>query len=158
MSQVSESAFYMWRTLFALAHADDVVTDEELRFMAEALEDIPFSDEQRAVLNKDVTEEKDIEEMFKQITDVRDQAAFFKFARVLVHIDGEYGKEEQEVMLRLKELHLKGVDVDLLVGNVGLELELDEGGDAFEGSVQKGDFKDALYSFRSAFMKQRFED
>lgn len=158
MSQVNESAFYMWRTLFALAHADDVVTDEELRFMAEALEDIPFSDEQRAVLNKDVSEPQDIEVMFEKISNQVDQAAFFKLAKALVHIDGDYGVEEQVVMLRLKEKHLKNVDVDALIGNVGLELESEGESNAFADSVQKGNFKDALYSFRSSFLKKRFKD
>ena len=158
MSQVNESAFYMWRTLFALAHADDVVTDEELRFMAEALEDIPFSDAQREILNKDVSEPQDIEAMFEQISNQADQAAFFKLAKALVHIDGDYGVEEQVVMLRLKEKHLQNVNVDALIGSIGLELESEGESDAFADSVQKGNFKDALYSFRSSFLKNRFKD
>ena len=40
--EVSESRFYMWRTLFSVAHADNVVTDEEIAFMAHILEDINF--------------------------------------------------------------------------------------------------------------------
>ena len=45
-SVVSESRFYMWRTLFAVAHADNVVADEEVEFMAHILEDVEFSDHQ----------------------------------------------------------------------------------------------------------------
>ena len=42
---ITESQFYMWRTLFAISHADNVVSDEEIRFMTEALEDLPFNAE-----------------------------------------------------------------------------------------------------------------
>jgi uncharacterized membrane protein YebE (DUF533 family) len=133
---VTESKFYMWRALFALAHADFIVSPEEIRFMAEAMEDVPFSEAQYAQLIKDLKDPADIEEMFEQISDVGDQAEFFKFAHVLVHIDGDYGQEEQAVMLRLKELHMQRPDLDKLVGNIALELEVDEppllvrGGDA----------------------------
>ena len=156
---LTESQFYMWRTLFAIAHADDVVTDEEVRFMAEAMEDVPFSDEQRALLNDDVKHAQDIEVMFAGVTDVHDQAAFFKFAHELVHIDGDYGMEEQAIMLKLKETHLQNANLDDLVGNVSLELEGEHDGQGtFAGGEQKKSFKDVVYSFRDSFLKKRFED
>lgn len=123
---VTESQFYMWRTLFAVSHADNIVTEEEMRFMIEALEDLPFSSEQREILSDDIVNPKDIVEMFGKISNNRDQAAFFNFARELVWIDGDYGKEEQEIMLKLKRLHVESVDVDDLIGNVGLQLESDD--------------------------------
>jgi len=120
---LTDSQFYMWRALFALVHADDVVTKEEVRFMAEILEGIPFADDQRAILNNDITEAQDITAMFASITDKKDQAAFFEFARELVWIDGDYGPEEQEIMLKLKEIHVQNTDIEDLVGTIDLELE-----------------------------------
>lgn len=73
---VTESQFYMWRTLFAVSHADNIVTEEEMRFMIEALEDLPFSSEQREILSDDIVNPKDIVEMFGKISNNRDQAAF----------------------------------------------------------------------------------
>ncbi len=153
---VSDSQFYMWRTLFAVAHADDVVTDEEVRFMAEALEDVPFSDEQRSVLNEDAKQPQNIESMFVGVTDVHDQAEFFKFATELVHIDGDYGAEEQEVMLKLKQLHLQTTNVDDLVGGISLELE-HEHAPVFTNTEQKKTFQDRIYSFRDTFLQKRFK-
>lgn len=123
---VSDSHFYMWRTLFAIAHVDDIVTDEETRFMAEAFEEIDFSEAQREILDKDVLEAQDIEEMFSKITEQEDRLKFFEIARKLVHIDGEYGGEEQEIMLRLTQKNVEKTDIDELVGKVDLELEDDE--------------------------------
>ena len=125
-SGVSDSHFYMWRTLFAIVHVDDIVTNEETRFMAEAFEDVNFSEAQREILDKDVLEAQDIEEMFSQITDQEDRIKFFDIARKLVHIDGEYGCEEQEIMLRLIKNNVEKTDIDELVGNVDLEFEDDE--------------------------------
>ena len=39
---------------------------------------------------------KDVTEMFTSVTDAHDQNQFFQTARALVHIDGDYGAEEQE--------------------------------------------------------------
>lgn len=126
MQGVSDSKFYMWRTLFAIAHADDVVTDEELRFMTEAIEDVGFSPVQKEILRKDISTPQDITEMFRKIEDTKDQAAFFKFARSIVWIDGDYGEEEQEIMLKLKREHVKNVNIDDLVGGLDIELEVDD--------------------------------
>lgn len=157
---VSESQFYMWRTVFALAHADNVVTQEEVRFMAEALAEVPFSEEQRGTLNKDAAEPQNIEAMFTGITDVKDQAAFFTFARELVHVDGDYGPEEQAIMLKLKELHVKTTNIDELIGMTSLELEdeAETGGEYFKDGTERTSFKDKVHSFRDAFLKRRFKD
>lgn len=147
MSKITESQFYMWRTIFSLAHADDVVTDQEIRFMVEALEDIPFSEEQRIALTGDIAEPQNIEVMFGKISETKDQAAFFELARKIVWIDGDYGKEERDILLKLKELHVKSTNVDELVGTVELELEDDSGyGDQT--------IKDAIFSFRDDFLRR----
>lgn len=157
---VTDSQFYMWRTLFAIAHADHIVTDEEVRFMAEALEDVPFSAEQYDELRKDIAQPQNIELMYAGITDMKDQAQFFKIAHELVHIDGDYGLEEQSVMLRLKELHVQSADIDSLVG--GVSLEFDDGSSSDYQSDQdakaraqkrKGSFKETLFVFKDSFLK-----
>jgi len=160
---ITESQFYMWRTLFAMAHADDVVTDEEIRFMMDALEDIPFTPEQMETLKDDIGTAQNIEDMFKKITDDRDQAMFFSFARDLVWIDGDYGAEEQEIMLKLKRLHIQSVDVDKLIGNVGLQLEGDDEpnlGSYYDGypADKSKSRRKILFSFRDRFLKDKIRD
>lgn len=122
---VSKSKFHMWRTLFAIAHADNIVTEEEIAFMAHVLEDIEFSDAQTAILKDDIHVAKDPEEMFKGITDQCDRVEFFEFARDLVWVDGDFGSEEQSVMIKLYQAHFKDTKVDDLVGTIGLEFEED---------------------------------
>tara|TARA_X000000950_G_scaffold36190_2_gene38672 strand:+ start:244 stop:717 length:474 start_codon:yes stop_codon:yes gene_type:complete len=150
---VSQSHFYMWRTLFALAHADHVVSEEEVRFMAEALEDVPFSDEQKATLTEDISKAQNIEFMFAGITEPLDQAEFFNHARELCHIDGDYGLEEQQIMLKLEEMHLKTTNVDSLVGNVRLEFEDENSSQSYDSANQEL-FEKTVFSFRSWFSKK----
>ncbi len=119
---IPESEFYMWRTIFAIVHADDIVTDEEVRYMAEIMEDVPFGAEQRDVLNEDVRRPQDINDMFSRITEKKDQARFFKYARQVVHVDGDYGEDEQNIMLDLIKRHVKDVELSDLVGQTDLEL------------------------------------
>ena len=51
---ISESRFKMWRAVFAMAHADGLVTDHEKSFMENYLEKVPFSPEQREILREDM--------------------------------------------------------------------------------------------------------
>lgn len=141
---VTESEFYMWRTLFAIAHADNVLSNEEIRFMAEVLEDVPFSDEQRDTLNDDIYVVKNPSAMFEHITDPKDQARFFKHARELVWIDGDFADEEKEVMLKLTKTHLQTVDFDQLIGTIDMELENDHTNGALNKEADT--FKNKLFS------------
>lgn len=145
---INDSQFHMWRCLFALIHADNVIADEEVRYAAEVLEDIAFSDDQRHALCEDLRNAKSIAEMFKGITDVRDQAKFFKFAKDLVWVDRRYAREEKEVVLLLEAEHVKDLDLDGLAGHINFEFE-DASTQTDTGSdIQKviGVFKGTLFN------------
>ncbi|MGH1398871.1 MAG: DUF533 domain-containing protein [Alphaproteobacteria bacterium] len=150
---ITDSQFYMWRAIFAVAHADGIVTDEEVRFMAETLELLPFSESQRATLSHDAKETQNIEDMFKGITDAADQAEFFKIAHKLVHIDGDYGAAEQSIMLKLKNLHVREINLDDLVGRVDLQLEDDNQGNQPQEETNKSPLK----SFRDRFLDKIYK-
>jgi len=157
---VSKSRFHMWRTLFAIAHADNIVTEEEIAFMAHVLEDIEFSDAQTAILKDDIHVPKDAEEMFKGITSQNDRIEFFEFARDLVWVDGDFGSEEQSVMIKLYQAHFKDTKVDDLVGTIGLELEDDQSFVAARPAkaAKNGGLKDMISSFSRNFLSSRSND
>ena len=153
LETVTESQFYMWRALFAVAHADDVVTDEEVRFMVEALEDIPFSTSQYAILSADMKDRQDIEEMFQGITDSQDQATFFRFARQLAHIDGDFDEKEQDVLTRLQRQHMQNADFDAMVGSVRMDLVHDDLPEFKK--CEKLTFKDKVCAVRDVFFGRK---
>lgn len=150
-NEVNESRFYMWRTLFAVAHADNIVTDEEIAFMAHILEDIQFSEEQTSILKGDIMTPKDVELMFDGVTDSNDRTEFFDFARDLVWVDGDFALEEQSVMVKLLQTHFKDINVDDLVGNVTLEFEEDSVRPVVENDKASGGDRGMMSVFRRRF-------
>lgn len=109
---VSESRFSMWRAVFAMVHADHVVTDEERDFMENYLEQVAFSDEQRKTLREDMSTAQNVDDMFDLITDPEDQGQFFQFARMLVWSDGDFDEQEKLIKERLMARQLDKFDMD----------------------------------------------
>jgi hypothetical protein len=148
---VNGSEFYMWRTLFAVAHADNIVTEEEISFMAEILNDVQFTDEQTNILKDDIVNAKNVTEMFSGVTNSEDRVRFFEFARDLVWVDGDFASEEQSVMIGLYKQHLSGTTVDELVGKITLEFEEDTYVAKDQGDSQ---IKSGAVGMLSAFKKR----
>lgn len=115
---VNESRFYMWRAIFAMAHADGVVTPEETEFLTEYMTSMPFSDEQRKTLMDDLGRPQDIGDMFSKIEDPADRTRFFFFARMLVWSDGDFDAQERRILDKLKKAHLSDSDLDRVTRDV----------------------------------------
>ncbi|MFN3827904.1 MAG: hypothetical protein ACK4NR_09815 [Micavibrio sp.] len=123
---VSESRFFMWRAVFGMAHADDVVTDEEKKYLRNILATEPFSPDQKRALESDINHPQDIAEMFINIEDQNDRSQFFYHARMLVWSDGDFGEQEQKIITRLKQTHVRTVDFDQIMSNLDLKLDEDQ--------------------------------
>lgn len=157
MPEINQSQFFMWRTLFAIAHADNVLAPGEIEYMARILEEVRFTPEQTATLKDDITTPKDIEEMFAGVTDVQDRIQFFDLARNLVWADGDFGAEEQSAIIKLARAHFLKTDVDDLIGKIDLELEDDDRhvrrSNQASGGTREQRFRKTLFSFRNRFLE-----
>lgn len=123
---LTRSRFYMWRTVFALAHADNLITSEERQYLENVLKREPFSEYQRNTLIDDMMTAQDVGVMFVNITDQHDRAHFFEYARELCWCDGDYAKQEQEIMTRLNETHVNTVDFNQVLSEVDLSFDNDD--------------------------------
>jgi hypothetical protein len=154
---LDESQFYMWRTLFALVHADHVVTREEQTFMESALDQLTLTDYQRSILVSDTMESADIAEMFKRITDQNDRVEFFRHARILVWCDGDFDQLEQEILAQLTRTHASDVDFDKLVSEVSMSFDDGEKGLVIEArkeielELDSGESGNLLSALRKIF-------
>ncbi len=101
---LSPSRFYMWRAIFAMAHADGIVTPHEVSFLSESTLNLPLSDSQREMLKRDLAEAQDPATMFTQVTEARDREEFFVLARVLCWSDGDFDVQERKMMNVLEDL------------------------------------------------------
>ena len=87
---VTESRFYMWRAVVALAHADGVVTPHEISFIHEYAQNISFTKGQVSTLADDLQTPQDTYDMFARIMDQSDKKDFFALARALSWCDGDF--------------------------------------------------------------------
>ncbi len=122
--EMSESRFYMWRAVFAMAHADHVVTAEEKKYLKGVLASENFTDAQKTILQDDIHTAQDVAEMFLRIEDQNDRSQFFYHARMMVWSDGDFGEQEQKIIMGLKKNHVRMVDFNKVLEN--LDLSLDE--------------------------------
>ncbi len=123
---VTESQFYMWRAVFAMAHVDGRIRQPERDLMLEILNEFDFSTHQRAVLEADMDAPQDPMDMYRLIPSYEDKTKFFEFATQMVKVDGEFHVTEREVLSRIQRRHIYGVDVKSMVGHVELEIEGEE--------------------------------
>ena len=111
---VTQSRYYMWRTLFALTHIDGIVTDEEIDFMRGALGDVSFSVLQRQQLCEDMAEPQNIYFLFEKVTDLADKQDFFTIAQDVVNVDGIFCTNEREALEQLKAQHIQADVIEKL--------------------------------------------
>jgi uncharacterized membrane protein YebE (DUF533 family) len=102
---LSKDEFYMWRTLFALAHIDEILTKEEKQLIQSKLPAEELSEEQKQVLDGDVAIPQDPLELFEKISDVQVQKRFFDIAYELVLVDGDYHKNEYSAIHKLQKIY-----------------------------------------------------
>lgn len=103
ISEQSESRFYMWRAVFAMAHIDGKITPEELSFARQYLANAPFTQAQKDILIHDLDVPQNVGEMLLNVSDMADQADFFQFSHMLAWKDGEFSAQEQNLLERLTE-------------------------------------------------------
>lgn len=120
---ITESCFYMWRAVFAMAHADHVVTPEEKSYLYNVLGSYPFLSAQRETLENDMSVPQDPALMFEKISSQEDRSRFFYYARALVWCDGDFGEQEQKIMITLKKSHIETANHDSLDNSMQFELD-----------------------------------
>lgn len=103
---ITDSRFHMWRAVIALAHADNRIDDQEREFADNYLVHVPFSDEQKVMLRRDLDKAQDVQAMFNKITDRADQAEFFEFARMIVWCDGNLDEQEDKIFEYVKDAQM----------------------------------------------------
>ena len=96
---LSNDEFYMWRTLLALAHIDEILTKEEKSLIQSKLPVGDLSEEQEKVLDGDVAIPQE------KISDIAVQKKFFDIAYELVLVDGDYHKSEYSTIHTLQKMY-----------------------------------------------------
>ena len=140
---VSQSFFYMWRCVVALAHADGVVRKEERDYLNDVFRNMPLTKEQYQTLLHDLEIPENINDFYKYIEEPEDRAQLVYFARILAFKDGEFHPTEQVLIEKLnikatENIDMKRVSDDVQayiankMGEHGKDLENKTSGSLFE--------------------------
>ena len=100
---LTDSQIYMWKTVIALIHADNVEHPEETNFIKDRMDKLQLNPEQRTELENTLQSPGSVEENFEKITDTRDRSQFIYFARLLFWSDGDFSKQERKIHQQLNE-------------------------------------------------------
>ena len=142
MKNVDDSKFNMWRSLIALVHVDNLMHEDEVKFINEYLDRIPFSQEQKNILKTDLNSAKNVNEFYPLITDPADRSHFIYFARLLFWSDGVFQEQETKIFDTLKIKTTDKVDF------VKTMKDLDKTVEDFERKHQNRTFQEKLLWFR----------
>lgn len=111
---VSTSKFYMLRCLIAMAHADEIVTDEERAYISALTSRIPLNDEQRSILDTDLIKAQSIADLLPHINDPRFRGQLVYFARLMAYKDGVLDPSEQDLLDKMHAFAMDGLDMDAI--------------------------------------------
>lgn len=141
-NNVSESKFYMLRSLIAMAHADDIVTEEEQAYIKELMSKIPLNVGQQEILKEDLIVPQNLEDLLPHIKEPRYRGQLVHFARLMAYKDGNFDPPEHILLDKMKITATSQIDMDAIRADAkkAVQLELDTHDIETNGSqgLQKG--------------------
>lgn len=141
MAFFNDSKFNMWRGCIGVIWIDGKVDEKEQEWMKEKLNSLPFTPEQKVVLEQDLANGVRLESVLPQITDRKDRAFLAHQVRVIGHLDGEYSSDEKEFYEKWNKIILDGVDLDFF----NALIEADEKASYHEDEVYKVANKTSIF-------------
>lgn len=124
---LSESAFYMWRCIIAVAHADGAVQDAELQYLSKVFagmqRDSMLTPEQSDTLGQDLTTPQNIGVLLKHVTDHGDRHQLVYFAALMAQSNGELDPGEEAIIRTISAGELKDSETDQLLKDVRKALD-----------------------------------
>jgi tellurite resistance protein len=119
---LSESAFYMWRCIVAVAHADGMVQDQELEYLNQVFagmeKDSALTAEQRQTLGEDLVTPQNIGTLLPHVTDHADHQHLVYTAALMAEANGELDPGEEEIIKRVAAGEMSDADLKQLLEDI----------------------------------------
>jgi tellurite resistance protein len=114
--KISESLFYMWRCVIALAHADGEVQAEERAYIERIIGNLDrvygLTPEQKKTYADDLATAPKLAELLPHVKEPQDRASLVYFADIIVWADGTLSAEEEKLLKQLRDDQMAKVDMD----------------------------------------------
>jgi uncharacterized membrane protein YebE (DUF533 family) len=121
---ISTSTFYMWRVIIAIAHADDMVDDEERAYLTKIFANMDrvygLTDEQKKTFAADIDSPtmQSIPELMSHINDPSVRGQVIYFGGLLAHADGVVTAQEDAILKKLRADQMSSLDMDAIRAHV----------------------------------------
>jgi uncharacterized membrane protein YebE (DUF533 family) len=124
---LTESAFYMWRCIIAVAHADGAVQDAELEYLDKMFTQMHRDDaltaEQTEVLGQDLTTPQNVSELLKHVTDHGDRHQLIYYAALMAKANDDLDPGEEDIIRKLSAGEISDAEVDQLLKDIRKALD-----------------------------------
>lgn len=139
--QMTESKFSMWRACIAALWLDGKITEEEMKWAKEKIRLLPFDNEQKTIIENDLTYGLDFAEACGRVSDKVDRAFLLHMLRVLGHLDKDFSAKEKEAYSALEKIIFSKFDLKELAS----QIEKMELASYHEDEVYKNHNKNSLF-------------
>lgn len=114
--KISESLFYMWRCVVALAHADGEVQPEERAYIEKIIGNLDrvygLTPEQKKTFEGDLAKAHKLTDLLPHVKEPQDRAALVYFADIVVWADGVLSEDEEKLLKQLHDEQMSKVDMN----------------------------------------------
>ena len=150
MDPVTASQFYMWRACVAFMHLDKKISVEERKWIAEKVNHLNLTTEQRRFLESDVEKDSNFDEIYKKITEKKDLAFLVNTIRVVGYLDKDFSETERASFKRLEAIVMAGVDLKA----ISEEMKIFERESYHEDEVYKVKNTSSIFeAFHNSFLR-----
>lgn len=113
---ISNSTFYMWRCIIAIAHADGVLQDAERVYIGRVIANMDrvygLTDEQKKIFAEDFDTPQNIGDLLPYINDPAVRGQLIYFGGLLAHADGVLSPSEKDILDKLHADHMATLDME----------------------------------------------
>lgn len=108
---INSSKFSMWRACISVVHLDGRLTTDEDHWVKQKIQSLPLSQEQKLILQDDLSNGIDFDNVIKDISEPKDKAFLLHLLRVIAHLDGDFSSDEKQAYEKLEKIVLGRLDL-----------------------------------------------
>jgi uncharacterized membrane protein YebE (DUF533 family) len=115
---VSNSTFYMWRCVIAIAHADGMIQEQERAYIQKIIDNMDrvygLTAEQKAAFASDLNASRpqNIADLLRNINDPAIRSQLVYFGGLLARADGVVDPREDDILKKLRADQLANLDMN----------------------------------------------
>lgn len=133
--------FNMWRCIVAMAHADNIVMEDEKEYLKNIFDKMKdntdMAEEHYQILLEDIETPQNVDHLMADLNAPECQSQVVYFARVLAHKDGNLHPTEAQLIEKLRANALEGKNLEEIKKQVASNIQEEMVAIELEGDSQR---------------------